>query len=61
VKQVIILIISTLALPAIAATGDTNVAALPTATSEWSDLASFLLAALGIAGLLVIRRQSRLL
>jgi len=65
VKQVIALFIAlslttvaltTVALPAMAAAGDPNSASV-VAGLDWTDLVSFLLAAMGIAGLLIIRRQ----
>ena len=55
-KQVIVLLIVTLVLPAMAAAGDSN-AASSVSGIDWTDLMSFFLAALGIAGLLIIRRQ----
>ncbi len=45
----------TVALPAMAAAADPVSTA---ASFDWTDLLSFLLAAMGIAGLLIIRRQA---
>ena len=56
-KQIIVLLIATMALPAMAAAGDASTASSTTGP-DWTDLMSFLLAAMGIAGLLVIRRQA---
>jgi len=50
------LALTTVALPAMAAAGDPNSASV-VAGLDWTDLVSFLLAAMGIAGLLIIRRQ----
>lgn len=55
-KQVIVLLIVTLAPPAMAAAGNSE-AASAVSGIDWTDLLSFLLAALGITGLLIIRRQ----
>jgi hypothetical protein len=56
VKQIIVILIVTVALPAMAAVGDPNTAS-PASGVDWTDLMSFFLAAMGIAGLLIIRRQ----
>ena len=55
-KQIIVLLIVTVALPAVAAAGDPN-AASSASGFDWTDLMSFFLAAMGIGGLLIIRRQ----
>ena len=55
-KQIIVLLIATAALPAMAAVGDPN-AASGASGFDWTDLMPFFLAAMGIGGLLIIRRQ----